>query len=352
MALSQAALAPIVAGRFIVHGSHDRERLALRRRAIEIDAGEAFGTGYNATTSLCLEAIDTLARRRRFARVLDLGCGTAILGIAAARAWPHARVLAADNDPVATAIACENAHLNRVARRVRVVEAVGFAHPLLRAPRAFDLVLANILARTLIDLAPGMRRAVRPGGIAVLSGLLSDQAREVTAVYRAAGFELVRAPALRSERTAPQLALRCEFIAIIIPQQPRRVHSSAGWACGAGMGVGLVVATVRVFTPPLTPPRQGEGDPVDTRGTVEAACGGWRTAMPFATVRPTFKKHAEGSTTPWPQPAPSTKMSTSSSARPSRPSSSARSRPTTSAGRRKARSAARCGRRRAMPACC
>ena len=191
VALSQASLAPIVAGRFIVHGSHDRHRFTLRGRAIEIDAGEAFGTGYNATTALCLEAIDDLTRRRRFARVLDLGCGTGILAIAAARALPDARVLAVDNDPVATAVARANARVNRVARRVRVVDAAGFDHPLLRQARAFDLVIANILAATLIDLAPQMRRAVRRGGVAILSGLLSHQAREVCAIYRAAGFQLM-----------------------------------------------------------------------------------------------------------------------------------------------------------------
>jgi len=190
VAVSQASLAPIAAGRFTVHGSHDRDRFAFRRRAIEIDAGEAFGTGYNATTALCLEAIDRLAHRRRFAHVLDLGCGSGLLAIAAARALPAARVLAADNDPVATAIARANARVNRVARRVHVIDAAGFHHPLLQT-QPFDLVLANILARTLIDLAPAMRRAIHPGGIAVLSGLLDPQARELTAIYRAAGFRLV-----------------------------------------------------------------------------------------------------------------------------------------------------------------
>jgi ribosomal protein L11 methyltransferase len=190
VAVSQASLAPIAAGRFVVHGSHDRYRFALSRHAIEIEAGEAFGTGYNATTALCLEAIDRLARRRRFDRVLDLGCGSGLLAIAAARALPAARILAADNDPIATAIARTNVRVNRVARRVHVIDAAGFNHPLLRA-QPFDLVLANILARTLIDLAPDMRRAVRPGGVAVLSGLLDPQAREVSATYRAAGFRLV-----------------------------------------------------------------------------------------------------------------------------------------------------------------
>ena len=105
VAISQAALPPILAGRFIVHGSHDRARVGLRPLAIEIEAGEAFGTGHNATTSGCLETIDALTRRRRFARVLDLGCGTGILAIAAARALPRARVIASDNDPIATGIA-------------------------------------------------------------------------------------------------------------------------------------------------------------------------------------------------------------------------------------------------------
>ncbi len=191
VALSQAALPPVAAGRFLVHGRHDRARVGARRTAIEIEAGEAFGTGHNATTALCLEALDGLTRRRRFENALDLGCGSGVLAIAAARVLPGARVLAVDNDPLATAIARENARLNGAGGRVRVLDAAGFAHPLLRPAAAFDLVLANLLPGPLIALAPAMRRALRPRGVAVLSGLLDHQAREVGARYRAVGFHLV-----------------------------------------------------------------------------------------------------------------------------------------------------------------
>jgi ribosomal protein L11 methyltransferase len=190
VALSQASLPPVAAGRFLVHGRHDRARAGARLTAIEIEAGEAFGTGHNATTALCLEAIDRLTRRRRFARVLDLGCGSGVLAIAAAQVLPGARVLAVDNDPVATAIARANARLNGAGRRVRAVDAAGFQHSLLRGESAFDLVLANLLPGLLIALAPAMRQALRPAGVAVLSGILDHQAREVGAHYRAAGFFL------------------------------------------------------------------------------------------------------------------------------------------------------------------
>ena len=191
VALSQAALPPVRAGRFIVHGAHDRSRFAMRRSGIEIEAGEAFGTGHNATTVLCLEALDALIRRRRFARVVDLGCGTGVLAITAARALPRARVLASDNDPLALGIASENARLNRVGARVETVLAAGFDHPALHHAQPFDLVLANLLPGPLLALAPAMRRAIRPGGVAVLSGLLNHQAREVAAIYLASGFRLL-----------------------------------------------------------------------------------------------------------------------------------------------------------------
>jgi ribosomal protein L11 methyltransferase len=193
VALSQTALPPIAAGRFIVHGSHDRARFAIRRLAIEIEAGEAFGSGHNATTALCLEALDALARRRQpLRRVLDLGCGSGVLAIAAARMAPAARVLAVDNDPVAVAIARENARLNRVSGRVQVLQANGLDHPILRREGPFDVVLANILPGPLVELAPSLRRAAGRGTVAVLSGLLDHQAREVAAAWRANGFRLVR----------------------------------------------------------------------------------------------------------------------------------------------------------------
>jgi ribosomal protein L11 methyltransferase len=193
VALSQAALPPIAAGRFIVHGSHDRARFRLRRLALEIEAGEAFGSGHNATTALCLEALDALARRRRPLRqVLDLGCGSGVLAIAAARLAPTARVLAVDNDPAAVTIATGNARLNRVSDRVRVLHASSLDHPMLRHGLPFDLILANILPRPLTALAPALRHAIRRGGAAILSGLLDDQAPEVAAAYRANGFRLLR----------------------------------------------------------------------------------------------------------------------------------------------------------------
>jgi ribosomal protein L11 methyltransferase len=191
VALSQASLPPVAAGRFLVHGSHDRRRIGSRRMAIEIEAGEAFGTGHNATTTLCLEAIDRFARRRNFTRVLDLGCGSGVLAIAAARVLTRGRVLAVDNDPLATAVARGNVRLNGASGRVRVLDASGLAHRALRAAGSFDLVLANILPRPLLALAPAMRRALSPGGIAMLSGLLDAQAREVLARYLNADFHLL-----------------------------------------------------------------------------------------------------------------------------------------------------------------
>ena len=123
--------------------------------------------------------------------MLDLGCGTGVLAIAAARALSAARVPASDNDPIALAIARENARLNRIGARVETVPATGFDHPDLRRAQPYDLMLANLLPGPLLALAPAMRRAIKPGGVAVLSGLSNHQAREVAATYLASGFRLL-----------------------------------------------------------------------------------------------------------------------------------------------------------------
>ena len=187
---AELRLPPVEAGRFVVHGSHARADVPAGAVAIEIDAGLAFGSGEHATTRSCLIAIDRLARRRRFVRVLDVGCGSGVLAIAAAKAWP-AMVLGVDNDPIAVRIARANADLNGVGSRVRTVLAEGYAHSLVRLRRPFDLILANILADPLIELAPALRANLAPGGHAVLSGLLDRQAEAVVAAHRRQGLRLI-----------------------------------------------------------------------------------------------------------------------------------------------------------------
>jgi ribosomal protein L11 methyltransferase len=190
VAISQAALPPVVAGRFIVHGSHDRGRIPQGPNAIMIDAGEAFGTAHHATTQGCLIAIDRLTRSRRFAHVLDLGCGSGVLAIAAARALPRAEILATDSDPEAVAVAAANARMNGVGQRLAFICAKGLAHPWLRHAAPFDLVIANILAGPLRALAPDLAKALRRGGALVLSGLLNPEAADVISCYVAHGFRL------------------------------------------------------------------------------------------------------------------------------------------------------------------
>lgn len=190
VAISQAALPPVAAGRFTVHGSHDRNRVPRGPNSILVDAGEAFGTAHHATTHGCLEAIDRLTRRRIFGRVLDLGCGSGVLAIAVARALPHARIVATDLDAQSVMVARANMQANTVGSRIRAFAADGLDHPALRRPGAFDLLIANILAGPLIALARTIARAVAPAGSLVLSGILVGQAPAVIAAYRAAGFRL------------------------------------------------------------------------------------------------------------------------------------------------------------------
>jgi len=184
--VSQGQRGPVRAGRFLVHGSHDRDSVPRNRFTIEIDADQAFGTAHHASTRGCLLALDALAKRGRPDLVLDLGTGTGILAIAAARAFDRP-VVATDNDPVAVAIAKDNARKAGVAQQILALEAEGFAHGALRRLRP-DLILANILAGPLYDLAPAMARSLQTGGFAILSGLTGDQAPALAARYRSQGF--------------------------------------------------------------------------------------------------------------------------------------------------------------------
>ncbi len=181
-------LTPVEAGRFFVYGSHDADKVPGGRIALLIEAAMAFGTGHHGTTLGCLRAIDRLANEGVVPeRVADVGCGTAVLAMAAASIWP-ADVIASDIDPVAVDVARANLRANRMDSRVKTVEAVGFGHPELSGP--FDLVLANILMGPLIDLAPDMAKVMPLGGTAVLSGILVEQADTVARHYEKCGFNL------------------------------------------------------------------------------------------------------------------------------------------------------------------
>jgi ribosomal protein L11 methyltransferase len=184
--LSQGKRAPVQAGRFLVHGSHDRHCVPKHRLAIEIDAGQAFGTAHHASTRGCLIALDDLLKRERPRVIVDIGTGTGILAIAAAKALER-KILASDADPIATAIAADNARKNHAGPLVRTRTAPGFAHPCLRHISA-DLLLANLLERALYALAPQLSRRVKPGGAAILSGLTQTQARTIEARNSTFGF--------------------------------------------------------------------------------------------------------------------------------------------------------------------
>jgi ribosomal protein L11 methyltransferase len=187
----QRELHPVEAGRFLLYGSHDADRVPPGRVALLIDATTAFGTGHHGTTRGCLLALERLVVAGVVpARVADIGCGTAVLAMAAARVYPQAGVWASDIDPVAVEVATENVAANGLAGRVVCLEAAGLDAPALAAAMPFDLVFANILAGPLVALAPDIGRAVAPGGRAILSGLLVEQADSVLAAYAAAGLSL------------------------------------------------------------------------------------------------------------------------------------------------------------------
>jgi ribosomal protein L11 methyltransferase len=186
---SLAGLAPVRAGRFLVYGAHDRADVQPNDVALEIEAALAFGTGHHGTTRGCLLALDSVLKRRRPRRVLDLGTGTGVLAMGAAKVL-HRTITCSDLDGVAVAAARGNAVMNGVGPWVRPVRAAGMRHPVLRDNAPFDLVLANILAKPLRSLAPSVAAHAAPGADLILSGLLARDVPGVLSSYAAQGFAL------------------------------------------------------------------------------------------------------------------------------------------------------------------
>lgn len=184
-------LTPVRAGRFFVYGSHDADQVPDGVEALLIEAAMAFGTGHHGTTQGCLRALDRLDNDGVVCKnVIDVGCGTAVLAMGAARIWPNP-VLASDIDQVAVDVAEANVRVNDLTDRVICLEAAGFDNPGIRARAPFDLVFANILKGPLIDLSPDMAASLTPGGYAILSGILNEQADDVIEVYAQNGINLI-----------------------------------------------------------------------------------------------------------------------------------------------------------------
>lgn len=180
------------AGRFFVRGSHVQGPSPRGAVTLTVDPGLAFGTGHHETTSGCLRALDRLKRRgRRVGNVLDLGCGTGVLAMAAAHLWPAAAILAADNDPAAVTVAREVVALNDLAGRIRCTRSEGYRAAAVRNGAPYDLVIANILAGPLIALADGLARHTNPGSVALLAGLLRPQEAAILDAHARVGLRLI-----------------------------------------------------------------------------------------------------------------------------------------------------------------
>ena len=193
--MSQAGLQPIRAGRFYVHTPTYRS-VPPGTVPFEIDAGLAFGTGQHATTAGCLEALDRLERSgARFANIADIGTGTGLLAFASLALWPQAKCIATDIDPIAIDVSRDNAAINHVRLghgpgELLLAVADGMDSPMLAARAPFDLLIANILAGPLIELASAFAEALKPGGTIILAGLLDTQSEAVAQAYEAQGLSV------------------------------------------------------------------------------------------------------------------------------------------------------------------
>lgn len=187
LAMALSGLPPVRAGRFFIYGMHDRGRAPPNMVNLRIEAGAAFGTGHHGTTVGCLLAYDRLIKKRRFAKVLDVGAGTGVLAIAAMRTGSKVAV-GTDIDRPSVRICRENAKVNKV--KAAFAWTGGLTHPTVRGQAPYDLIFANILARPLVSLSQAIAISLKPGGVIVLSGLLRHQERYVRAAYFARGFKL------------------------------------------------------------------------------------------------------------------------------------------------------------------
>lgn len=188
IARSLEGLKPVRAGRFLVHGSHDSDKVGAADIGILIEAGQAFGTGHHGTTAGCLNMIGDVLNSRRVRNALDLGTGSGVLAIAA-HLMTRIPVVATDIDPVATRVARQNARINGIARGIEFATAPGFHHRIFRENGPFDLIIANILARPLMKLAPSLVRHLASDGTVILSGILAEQRWKVIAAYNGASLK-------------------------------------------------------------------------------------------------------------------------------------------------------------------
>lgn len=188
---SLEGLKPVRAGRFLVHGSHDKDKVKANDIGLLIDAGQAFGTGHHGTTAGCLNAIDRVLKSREIANALDLGTGSGVLAIAV-RKMARIPVVATDIDPVAIRVARDNVRINGISEGVHLATAPGFHHPVFNEHGPFDLIIANILARPLMKLAPELVRNLSDRGTVILSGILAAQRWKVIAAYNGAGLKHIK----------------------------------------------------------------------------------------------------------------------------------------------------------------